>query len=134
VDLRPLLARLATATVTLAGPAQPVLLSAHAAGELAAAVGAALTNVHQHCGPDARAWVLIEEDDDAVTVSVRDDGPGIPDGRLARAAADGRLGIAQSIRGRVRDLGGTVTIASVAGQGTELELRIPRTAGPASLS
>jgi len=49
---------------------------------------------------------------DAVTVSVRDDGPGIADDRLDEAAAAGRLGVVQSIRGRIRDIGGSVTISS----------------------
>ena len=38
---------------------------------------------------------------------VRDEGPGIPDGRLEQAAAEGRLGVRESIRGRIADLGGT---------------------------
>jgi signal transduction histidine kinase len=46
-------------------------------------------------------------------------------GRLDEAAADGRLGVAQSIRGRIRDLGGTTTIVSSPGLGTEVELRVP---------
>jgi len=125
VDLRTLLSGCASTTVSLAAPAHPVPMPAHAATELAAAVGAALANVREHCGAQARAWVLVEQHDDAVTVSIRDDGPGIPDGRLEKAAADGRLGVAQSIRGRVRDLGGTVTITSAPGQGTEVELRAP---------
>jgi signal transduction histidine kinase len=126
VDLRSLLTRLAGAGVSLATPADPVPLPPRVAEELAAAVGAALANVTDHCGPDARAWVLVEDDGDAVTVSVRDDGPGIPAGRLDRAAADGRLGVAQSIRGRMRELGGAVAIMSTPGQGTEVELRIPK--------
>jgi signal transduction histidine kinase len=126
VDLRPLLARLAGAGVSLATPADPVPLPPRVAEELAAAVGAALANVTDHCGPDARAWVLVENDADAVTVSVRDDGPGIPAGRLDRAAAAGRLGVAQSIRGRLRELGGAAAITSTPGQGTEVELRVPK--------
>jgi signal transduction histidine kinase len=125
VDLRTLLNGYASGTVSIAAPAHPVPVAAATAREVAAAVGAALSNVALHCGPDARAWVLLEADDDAVTVSVRDEGPGIPSGRLDEAAADGRLGVAQSIRGRVRDLGGTVAITSAPGQGTEIELRIP---------
>jgi signal transduction histidine kinase len=64
-----------------------------------------------------------------VTVTIRDDGPGIPSGRLAEAAAAGRLGVSHSIRGRLRDLGGSAVISSVPGEGTEVELRLPRRAG-----
>jgi signal transduction histidine kinase len=59
-------------------------------------------------------------------VSVRDDGPGIPAGRLEEARQEGRLGVAWSIRARVADLGGTVCVESAPGQGTEVELRVPR--------
>ena len=48
VDLRPLLNRHASADVTVSAPAAPVRLPAPAAGELAAAVAAALDNVRQH--------------------------------------------------------------------------------------
>jgi signal transduction histidine kinase len=74
--------------------------------------------------------VLLEEDPDEVVVSVRDDGPGIPAGRLEQAEQSGRLGVAQSIRGRVRDLGGTVSIVSAPGAGTEIELHVPRSVQP----
>jgi signal transduction histidine kinase len=128
LDLRTVLGRHAGASVSLAAPAHPVPLPAHVAEELALAVSAALANVAQHCGPDASAWVLVEAEERAVVVTVRDDGPGIPPGRLADAAAAGRLGVAQSIEGRMRDLGGTAAIVSVPGQGTEVELRLPRAA------
>jgi signal transduction histidine kinase len=59
-------------------------------------------------------------------VTIREEGPGIPAGRLAEAAAAGRLGVSQSIHGRLRDLGGTATIRSAPGEGTEVELRLPR--------
>lgn len=121
-DLRPLLP--AGADVQLAAPAEPVLLPAHCARELAAAVGAAVDNARRHGG--GTAWMLVEDEPSAVTVTVRDDGPGIPAGRLAEAERDGRLGVAQSICGRVRDLGGTVAVHSAPGQGTEVELRVPR--------
>ena len=125
VDLRPLLTAGASTTVTVSAPATPVRVSGRAATELTAAVGAALDNVRAHCGPRAKAWVLVEDSGSSVTVSVRDDGPGIPDGRLAQAAAAGRLGVAQSITGRIRDLGGTVSITSVPGEGTEIEMTVP---------
>lgn len=129
VDLRALLTPYsAVASVSLAAPALEVPVPASAGQEVAAAVGAALANVRQHCGPQARAWILLEDDGEAVTVSVRDDGPGVAPGRFEQAAAEGRLGVAQAIRGRIRDLGGTVTITSAPGTGTDVELRLPRAA------
>lgn len=128
-DLRSLLARHAGARVTLSEPGAPVLLPPAAATELAAAVSAALDNVDRHAGPGAHAWILVEDWPDEVVVTVRDDGPGIPDGRLAQAEGEGRLGVALSIRGRLRDLGGTAELISVPGQGTEVELKVPRAHG-----
>ncbi|RLP97528.1 MacS family sensor histidine kinase [Micromonospora sp. CV4] len=124
VDLRALLGRYASPAVSLSAPATPVPLPRRVAGELAAATGAALDNVGRHA--DGRAWVLIEDEGATVTVSIRDEGPGIPDGRLAEAAAQGRLGVTQSIRGRMADLGGTVRIVSAPEAGTEIELTVPR--------
>ncbi|PJE98609.1 sensor histidine kinase [Streptomyces carminius] len=129
-DVRPLLAACSGPRVSFAEPGAPVPLPAAAAGELAAAVGAALDNVRAHArgpsGEEARAWILLEDEPDAVVVTVRDDGPGIPPGRLAAAEAEGRLGVALSIRGRLRELGGSAEWVSVPGQGTEVELRVPR--------
>lgn len=110
--------------IELAAPATPVLLPAGVAAELAAAVGAAVDNARRHGG--GRAWLLVEDEPEAVTVSVRDDGPGLAPGRLAQAEREGRLGVARSIRGRVADLGGTVVVDSIPGGGTEVELRVPR--------
>ncbi|MPZ26669.1 MAG: sensor histidine kinase [Micromonosporaceae bacterium] len=125
LDLRAVLNRFAAPDVTISAPADPVSLPAPVATELAAAIGSALDNVRVHCGVDTPVWVLVEAEPEAVTVTVRDDGPGIPDGRLAEAAAAGRLGVAQSIQGRMRDLGGAATVVSAPGQGTEVELRLP---------
>ncbi|GHH16408.1 MacS family sensor histidine kinase [Streptomyces rubradiris] len=126
LDLRALLAPYAGARVSLAEPGAPVPLSPDAAREVAAAVGAALDNVRAHAGEGARAWILVEDEPDEIVVTVRDDGPGIPEGRLAQAEGEGRLGVALSIRGRLRDLGGGAEILSVPGQGTEVELKVPK--------
>ncbi|GAA3495783.1 DUF5931 domain-containing protein [Streptomyces prasinosporus] len=126
VDLRALLAPYAGALVSLAEPGAPVRLAPAAAREVAAAVGAALDNVRRHAGEQARAWILVEDEPDEVIVTVRDDGPGIPEGRLAQAEGEGRLGVALSIRGRLRDLGGSAELISVPGQGTEVELKVPK--------
>ncbi|MFB6888443.1 MacS family sensor histidine kinase [Kitasatospora sp. NPDC056327] len=125
-DLRTLLAPYADERVTVSAPGTPVPLPAPAAGELAAAVGAAVDNVRRHAGPGARAWILVEDEPEAVTVTVRDDGPGFAPDRLGEAERAGRLGVSQSIRGRLRDLGGTAELYSAPGEGVEVELRVPR--------
>ncbi|MFJ2588083.1 MacS family sensor histidine kinase [Streptomyces sp. NPDC087538] len=125
-DLRSLLASHAGSRVSFAEPGAPVLLAPAAATELAAAVSAALDNVRVHAGENAQAWILVEDWPDEVIVTVRDDGPGIPEGRLAQAEGEGRMGVALSIRGRLRDLGGTAELISVPGQGTEVELKVPK--------
>ncbi|MFI0152971.1 MacS family sensor histidine kinase [Streptomyces lydicus] len=129
-DVRALLAPFAGAGVTFSEPGAPVELPAAAAAELAAAVSAALDNVRVHAGDGAHAWILVEDEPHAVIVTVRDDGPGIPEGRLADAEREGRLGVALSIRGRLRDLGGSAAWVSATGQGTEVELTVPKGTAP----
>jgi signal transduction histidine kinase len=107
-------------------PGEPVEVAAARGQEIVAAVRACLDNVDRHVGPDARAWVLLEDLGGQVVVTVRDEGAGIEPGRLDEAAGQGRLGVAQSIRGRVADLGGTATLITAPGQGTEWELTVPR--------
>lgn len=126
VDLRALLEPLAADSVTVSGPAAAVPLPEHSAREVAAAAAAALDNVRRHAGSGARAWVLVEDGGDEVVVSVRDDGDGMAADRLDEARHAGRLGVVQSILGRMHDLGGDATVTSTPGQGTEVELRVPR--------
>jgi len=96
------------------------------AAELAAVAGTALSNVAVHAGADAQAYVLLEDLGDEVVLSVRDDGCGIPVGRLAQAEREGRMGVAQSIKGRVAELEGDAQLETSPGAGTEWEIRIPR--------
>jgi signal transduction histidine kinase len=128
VDLRALLTPYSSSSVTVSTPGTPVPMGHARAREVAAAVGAALANVAAHAGPGARAWVLLEDEGEEVTVSVRDDGVGFADDRLAAAAGEGRLGVSGSICGRMRDLGGSAAVTSSPGGGTEVELRVPRAA------
>jgi signal transduction histidine kinase len=124
-DLLSLLRPYASNDVSIAGPAGPVPLPAEMAAEVGAAVAAALDNVVRHCPPGTRAWVLVEDEPDWVTVSIRDDGRGMTGEREQQAVHEGRLGIAQSIRGRIRELGGTVHIGSAPDRGTEVEIVVP---------
>jgi signal transduction histidine kinase len=126
VDLTAELGRFAAPLVALSAPATGVWLPARTAHEFSSAVAAAVENVRRHCPDGAHAGILVEDEPSAVTVTVRDDGPGIPDGRLERAAAEGRLGVAQSIVGRLRELGGSACVTSAPGEGTEIEMRLPR--------
>lgn len=119
------LTRAVTLPVTVATPGRSVELPAADAAELVAAVRSCLDNVATHVGSDAPAWVLLEDGTDAVTVTVRDEGPGIATDRLAAAEEQGRLGVSQSIVGRVTDLGGTATL-DTGPHGTEWELVVPR--------
>ncbi|MEX0428003.1 MacS family sensor histidine kinase [Nocardioides sp. DS6] len=126
VDLVSELTALERGTVTVSTPGRVVRLPAPTVHELVAAVRACLDNVRRHVGEDAPAFVLLQAFPDRVEVSVRDDGPGIPAGRLAEAAAEGRLGVAESIRGRVAALGGRAELVT-GSFGTEWELVVPRT-------
>jgi signal transduction histidine kinase len=124
VDLCGLLLPLATTRVDVVVPAEPVLLPAATAAELVSAVNEALSNVDKHAGPDARSWVVVEDLGDEVVVSVRDDGIGTTPARLEQARVDGHLGVSESIRGRIADLGGTVMVRTAPGEGTEWELKV----------
>ncbi len=126
VDVAAALTGFAGERVSVSAPQDPVLLPAAYGEELVAAAREALHNVVSHAGPDARAYVLLEDLGDEVALTVRDDGPGIPPGRLAQAMAQGRLGASQSIRGRIESLGGTAVLETSPGEGTEWELRMPR--------
>jgi signal transduction histidine kinase len=125
-DVGALLQRRASDRVAVSLPADPVLMDSGVAMELYAAAANALDNVAAHAGPDARAYVLLEDLGDSVTVSIRDDGVGIADSRLKEAVGEGRVGIAKSIVGRMNWLGGSAKLTTGPGSGTEWELTVPR--------
>jgi signal transduction histidine kinase len=126
VDLVLLLRRRESDRVSLSLPGTAVMLDAAVAAELDAAVANALSNVTAHAGAGAHAFVLLEDLDDSVVVSIRDDGVGIPAGRLAAAADEGRIGISKSIVGRMTWLGGSAKLTTGHDSGTEWELTVPR--------
>ena len=125
-DLAAALQQLASSRVEVSVPATVVPMAASDVDELVAVVREALVNTARHGGPEAKSWVLMEDLGEEVVVTVRDDGPGVKDGQLAAAEADGRMGVSRSIRGRVADLGGTLALETAPGQGTEWEVRLHR--------
>src|SRR6478609_3584190 len=133
VDLRVLLTAREGPDVAVSVPADPVVVDPLVAHEVDAAVAAALDNVVRHAGPGARAWVLLEGDSHGIEVTVRDDGAGAELADLLGASERGRMGVSGSIRGRVEDLGGTVTWTTRPGGGCVVRMTVPRTpvSGPA---
>lgn len=111
--------------VSIATPPDLVMVESSRAREIDAAVSEALTNVSKHAGPNAQAWVLLEWDDNDLIISIRDNGVGGSPDDFAAAADRGRMGMRHSIHGRLADLGGTATLRTAPGRGTEWEFRIP---------
>jgi signal transduction histidine kinase len=81
----------------------------------------AALNAARHSGAPLVS-VYVEVEPDELSGFVRDEGKGFdPD----QVPSD-RRGIADSIRGRIRRHGGSVSILSSPGEGTEVQLRLPR--------
>jgi len=94
--------------------------------ELLAAGREATVNAAKWSGASSVS-IFVEAEPKRVSMFVRDRGAGFD----SDAVADDRKGIAESIRGRMQRHGGTAVIRSVAGEGTEVELSIPRHPGRA---
>ena len=90
---------------------------------LALAAREAMTNAAKHSGAD-EIDVYAEATDDRVAVFVHDRGAGFDP---AAVPAD-RRGIADSIVRRIERAGGKATVSSTPGEGTEVELSVPRSA------
>jgi signal transduction histidine kinase len=78
-------------------------------------------NAAKHAG-SGEISLYAEVDEAAVSIYVRDRGVGFD----RAAVATDRRGIAESIEARMRRAGGSATITSTPGAGTEVELTIPR--------
>ncbi len=110
--------------VHVATPGHRIEIDQSAGLEVLAAVTEALSNTARHVGPEADAWVLLEAVGSDLIVSVRDEGGGIDEGRLALALDEGRLGVAESILGRLSELGGEAVLTT-GSWGTEWEFTVP---------
>jgi signal transduction histidine kinase len=86
---------------------------------LAGAAYEALTNVHKHSGVrSATVWAGVEND--GIAVSVVDAGRGFDPTRPTAG-----FGLARSIRARVEDVGGRLTLDSAPNEGTQLQAWVP---------
>ena len=86
---------------------------------LVGALGEAATNAARHSGAEEVA-IYVEVEPGEVNAFVRDQGKGFdPD-----AVSGDRRGIAQSIVGRMRRIGGEATVKSEVGEGTEVHLKL----------
>jgi signal transduction histidine kinase len=78
----------------------------------------AMANAARHAGVE-EVSVFLDADDGGVALYVRDRGAGFD----PEAVASDRRGLADSIRGRMERVGGSASIVSAPGEGTEVELR-----------
>ena len=90
---------------------------------LVAAAQEAAINAARHSGAP-RVSVYVEAEPDGVTAWVRDEGTGFD----PSAVPEDRRGIADSIVGRLQRHDGSASIVSEPGDGTEVQLRVPRKA------
>lgn len=124
-DLLSRLEQALPADVSIAAPSEPMVLPDQIADELVAVVRAAVDNTIKHAGPDAKSFVLLEDQVEEFVVTVRDDGVGFDPSRLDEAQDEGRMGVSKSIRGRMASIGGSTELFAAPGEGTEWELHIP---------
>jgi signal transduction histidine kinase len=92
-----------------------------AARALVAAGREAARNAATHAGVDT-VDVYLEVEPERLALFVRDRGAGFDPG----AIPPDRRGLADSVVGRVRRHGGTAEVRSAPGEGTEIELSVPR--------
>jgi PAS domain S-box-containing protein len=83
----------------------------------------ALNNVVQHAEASL-AWVRLEATEDAVTLTIRDNGRGFDVTMLSGGGRSGHLGLIQ-MRERIEQAGGQLTVASEPGRGTQIQVRLP---------
>jgi signal transduction histidine kinase len=108
------------ATLVCEGPTQGAL-SPRAEVQLLRVVQEALTNVRKHSGA-RRAIVSLDCRDLVPLLSIEDDGAGFDVDKVVRSM-EGGFGLA-SMRERVEQVGGTLTVHTAPGEGTRIEVRL----------
>jgi signal transduction histidine kinase len=90
-------------------------------GAMLHATREALVNAAKYAR-DSPISVYAEVEPDQVTIFVRDRGPGFDPATVP----EDRLGLRQSVVGRMKRHGGVATVRSADGEGTEVQLEMPR--------
>jgi two-component system phosphate regulon sensor histidine kinase PhoR len=123
--------------ITIAGPAQPGLVVEGDRSSLLRAISNLLDNAIKYSPPGGTVTVETADEGELVALSVRDEGPGIPEqdlprvferfykGDASRATAGVGLGLA-IVKHLVRAHGGTVEAVSAPGQGATFTVRLPK--------
>ncbi|MDO9397649.1 MAG: histidine kinase [Herbiconiux sp.] len=98
-----------------------ILLPGHVLDAFLMALSECLENVRRHAGVGS-ADVTITEDEQSVRAMVTDAGVGFD----LETVDVGRLGLAESVIARIRDVGGKVRLFSSPGSGTTVVLEVPK--------
>jgi signal transduction histidine kinase len=98
-----------------------VLLPSHSLDAFLLALAECLENVRRHSGV-TQAHVTITDDDKMVRALVTDAGVGFDIADIDEA----KLGFAESVVGRLREVGGNARLFSAPGSGTTVALEVPR--------
>jgi two-component system sensor histidine kinase CpxA len=108
---------------------------------LGRAVGNLVRNAAVHAGPDAKVWIDASETTDAVSISVTDNGPGVPPAEISRIfepfyrldrsrsrdTGGSGLGLA-IVRTAIESCGGQASATLPEGGGFTVTLRLPKRA------
>lgn len=108
-------------SVEFSTPSRPPRLSVDAEAALYRSMQEALSNALRH-GARERIEIVLDVDDDAVSLTVTDDGPGFPDDAVNRLRSRGGLA---GIRERVTSLGGHLTIENAETGGARVRVTLP---------
>ena len=104
----------------------PAVEGVSAADLLVSAARELLANAAEHARA-SHVTVDVAAAGDAIELRVRDDGRGIPEGRLRSAVMDRHIGIA-ALTERLRAAGGDIRFSSSPEHGTSATVRIPERA------
>ena len=107
--------------VRFTAPPRPPRLAAEAEGALYRSMQEALSNALRH-GAEETVEVTLEVDDDTVSLTVTDDGPGFPEDAVHRLRSRGGLA---GIRERVTALGGAFSMENAESGGARVRVTLP---------